>query len=333
MYLRKLSYLFAILLLVFTFAPPVFAQEEEDDVLKADFVHFYDDLTMEKVSKLYWKLGKLDINNDGHVDNFLMINECDIYKDYYYNEFEWATVRQQAKIFLRDNREDFPVRFKYVQPLRLTEYDEATGMFGIHPDYQIKGYRKFEVLSSDFSEQVCTVKANTNIDYYPRIMLVELTQPLTLREIPVSPKRAQEYVKMKMESFNNLREANKTKENLYEFRDAYIVMKIKMFSYKGEHTIINGWMRAAVYGMLEGFEIYADPDHNTLLYFENYIREQDDTRPVNVRLKEQYEALRRKRGDVIEDEPQAEEQAEDALKEVVEEEPSNSLMDLKADPQ
>lgn len=139
---------------------------------------------------------------------------------------------------------------------------------------------------------------------------------------------------MKMESFNNLREANKTKENLYEFRDAYIVMKIKMFSYKGEHTIINGWMRAAVYGMLEGFEIYADPDHNTLLYFENYIREQDDTRPVNVRLKEQYEALRRKRGDVIEDEPEAEEQVEDAAKEVVvEEEPSNSLMDLKADPQ
>lgn len=324
MHFRFLS-CFLVLLTLFTFSHTAFAQEED---LKTDFEHFYDELTLEKLSKLYWKLGKLNINDDEHIDNFLRINECDIYKDYYFNEFEWAAVRERARAFLKDSSDTFPVRYKYVQPLRLTDYNEATGMFGVAEDYQIKGYRKFEVLSTDFRDPVCDVGNQANVDHYPRILLVELTQPLSLREIPVSSKRAKEYVQEKLDYFNAVvREDKKTKRNLYEYRDAYIVMKIKVFSYKGEEIIMNGWVRGELYAMLEGYEIYADQDHQTLLYFENYVREQEDNRPVNVKLREQYEALRRKRGDVIEDEPETPK----AKVEEVKEEPDNSLMNLKAE--
>lgn len=308
------------------------ATASENEPLKSDFEHFYDNLTMDKVSKLYWKLGKFDLNIDDHVDNFLRINECDIYKDYYFNEFDWGNVRNKARVFLQENAETFPVRFKYTQPLRMTDYDKATQRMNIHPDFQIKGYRKFEVLTDDFSDKVCNVDSQTNIPHYPRILMVELTQPLTLKSIPMKTEMAMEYIQDKRKFFDTLDESRKTRENLHKFRDAYIVMKIKMFSYKGETNIMNGWMRASVYGMLEGYEVYADREHTKLLYFENYIRDQENAKPLNVRLKEQYEALRRKRGQSVDSITKVKNPAEQAVNAEEPKEQGNSLMDLKKSP-
>lgn len=81
---------------------------------------------------------------------------------------------------------------------------------------------------------------------------------------------------------------------MYSLRDAYLVMKIRVFSYKGTERITNGRTRAIVYAMLEGFEIYADRAHEQLLYFENFIRK-SEKKPLNVRLKEQFEELKRER--------------------------------------
>lgn len=320
--MKKMSLITSFLALLL-FCAPVQAQDGSGEVLKADFEHFYDNITMDKVSKLYWKVGKFDVNDNEHIDNFLLINECDIYKDYYFNEFEWATVRNKARSFLKENAESFPVRFKYSQPLRLSEYDAVSGQFMIHPDYQIKGYRKFEVVTQDFEEDICTASPKNNIPHYPRILLVELTQPLSLKSIPMSSQLAQEYVQQKMDLFDSLPEAHKNKKNLYHYRDAYIVMKLKMFSYKGDETIVNGWRRSALYGMLEGYEIYADRDHTKLLYFENYIRDDESAKPVNVRLKEQYEALRKRRMGESPDESSGSEDKQD----------EDNLMNLKQETQ
>ena len=295
-------FLFALMIALFPFSS---AAQAQDDRLVSDFEHFYDDISIEKLSKLYWKIQKLDINNDTHVDNFLFINECDIYSDYYYNELEWGHVRDQAKAFIAENVETFPVRFKFVQPLRFGEYDPESQIFNILPQFQIKGYRKFEVLSSDWGDRICTQQGPRDIEGYPRILMVEFTQPLTLRGVPMKPRAAEKYIDEKMELFDALPEEKKSKDVVFEFREAYMVMKMKIFSYKGERNIENGYMRASVYGMLEGYEIYGDADLTNLIFFENYVRKAAE-KPVNVRLQEQYEALRRKRGDEVEDEPEQE---------------------------
>ena len=92
-----------------------------------------------------------------------------------------------------------------------------------------------------------------------------------------------------------IREDRRSRDLLYTLRDAYIVMKFRAYSYKGTQTIMNGLERDTVYAILEGYEIYADPNHEVLLYFENYIRKAEE-KPLDVRLKEQFEALQSKRG-------------------------------------
>jgi len=285
-------------------ASPIKGYAQNDDKLVSDFEHFYDDIDIQKLSKLYWKIQALDFNNNTHLDNFLFINECDIYNDYFYNELEWGHIRDQGKDFIVDNIEEFPARFKFVQPLKLEEYDQDNEVFNVLPFYQIDGLRKFEIISNDFNEVICSQKRLDDIEGYPRVLLVEFTQPLTIKEISMRPAIAKRYIDKKMEIFDTLPDSKKSKDMVHDLRNAYIVMKMKVFSYKGESQIENGLKRASVYGMLEGYEIYGDRDLTDLLYFENFVRQAAE-KPVDVRLKEQYQALRRKRGQLDLDEESA----------------------------
>lgn len=313
----------SVIVCLILIAQPAKVYAQSEDKLVSDFEHFYDDIDIQKLSKLYWKIQKLDINNDDHIDNFLFINECDIYNDYYYNELEWQKIRDQGRDFILENIEEFPLRYKFVQPLKLEEYDQSSETFNVLPFYQIKGLRKFEVISTDFGKPVCSHDKFTDINGYPRVLLIEFTQPLMIKEIPMRPGIAKRYIDKKMQEFDALPDTKKSKEMVYDLRNAYIVMKLKIFSYKGEGRIENGLDRTAVYGMLEGYEIYGDRDLTDLLYFENFIRKTSE-KPVDVRLKEQYESLRRKRGQSdLSDEAESE----------AEKEPENDLMNLKGETQ
>ena len=101
----------------------VFAQQEE----KRNII--YERPNNKTLSQLYWRMLKMDPEDDQAVDFFMMINECDLYRDYYTNEFEWISIRDAARIFLLENRKDFPIHFEFVQPLRFAEYNLETKEF------------------------------------------------------------------------------------------------------------------------------------------------------------------------------------------------------------
>lgn len=271
------------------------AQDSEFPALVVDTGHYYDEITMDKLSKLYWKLQKFDINDDAALDTYLMINECEIYSEYNYNELEWSGIRQNAKVFIKENVETFPDRFKFVQPLRLDEYDSKNGVFHIQDNYKIDGIRKFEVISKDASDQICIAREGRYIKNYPAVLLIELTQPINLTSISMTKDQAVEYINDKMQYVENVSSAGRTRDLIRSYRDAYIIMKIKIMSYKGTDYIENGVHRSIVYALLEGYEVYADREHTKLLYFQNYLRD-DAAMPVDARLKDQYQALRKKRG-------------------------------------
>lgn len=271
------------------------AQNDDNAPLASDLMHFYEEITLDKLSRLYWKLQKLDINNDEDVDNYLMINECEIYKEYRFNELEWNGIRKKARVSLKENVGTFPDRFKFTQPLRFGEYNAETKIFSLLPEYEINGMRKFEVLANDYETPICMQRQAQNIARYERALLIELTQPINLAGVPMTKLKAEKYIADKYKDFNAVADTSKTKEVLYSYRDAYLVMKIKVMAYKGHMYVENMAERAIVYALLEGFEIYSDQDQTDLLYFENFIREDGD-QSIKARLKEQYEQMRLKRG-------------------------------------
>lgn len=241
-------------------------QQPEDQI-----EYTYENPTLPKLSQMYWRLNKFKMEDDWAVDNFMRINECQIYKDYYHNEFEWRDVRRVGVKFIEDNMNEFPLRFEFIQPLSLAEYDFKRKGFSVVEEHIIDNTRIFEVSSTDLYKDVCGTEAI--IEGYPRVLRVELSRPLNFDFVPMEEGRAESLVLKKSKAFKRLDEQFQTKDRLYAFRDAIMVMKVKLFAYKGpDIKSQHSYMIGNVLGVLEGIEIYSDRDQEHLLYEEEFRR-------------------------------------------------------------
>jgi hypothetical protein len=275
---RKLA-LPAILLAVFLCAGPsaVNATSADENIrteIKAGEARYiYEKPTRQKFSRLFWALGMLDLKEDKNIDNFLQINECDIWKDYFYNEFEWRKVRESGRQFLAENSNKFPLRFEVAQMMLLGEYDLQTESFDVLRDYKIADTARIEVFPQDYADVVCQDDGSgrlQQIDGYPIGIVAEFNRPINLVRIPVPEELARTFIEDKLRTFKKLRSDKQNQENLYSYRDAYLFMHVKFFAYKDQFTNNDNYRMAEIMAVLEGFEIYADKDKKLLLYSQDY---------------------------------------------------------------
>lgn len=251
----------------------------------------YEKPSIQNLSRLYWRLSKFTPDQDFAVDNFMRINECDIYKDYYHNEFEWRTIRESSRKFLQEQQKTFPLRFQFVQPLSLGEYDFEKKGFHVLDEYKLNAIRRFQVFSDDTFKNICGEEKY--IQGYPRGILLELSRPIDFDFIPMEERRAKVLVDEKIKAFNTLKDKQKTTENLYAFRDAVMVMYVKAFSLRPEQQDKrsadgNGYYTTDVLAVLEGVEVYADKKKEKLIYHESYLRKKKQS-TFERKLKEKFE--------------------------------------------
>lgn len=232
--------------------------------------YIYEKPTMETLSQLYWSLGKFDTGDDEAIDNYLKINECDIYNAFIHDEFEWVNIRQSTRDYIAKNKKKFPVRFALVQPLRLKDYDLQTHEFGVFEPYQVNSMRRFEVLLPRGSDGVCN--SSGSIPGYPENMYVELSRPFTLTSLKIEPEIAKKFIDERLAKAQELGEhAN----NLYASREVFMVMNIRIFSIKEDVSAskTQNIQYAQAIAVLESFEVYADSKLDELLFSENFMRE------------------------------------------------------------
>ena len=278
---RALSVLLGLLFLC-SHPVSVSAEDGPAEIKSGESRYIYEKPSRQKFSRLYWALGMLDLKNDTYIDDFLQINECDIYKDYYYNEFEWKSVRESGRKFLAENSNKFPLRFEVAQPLFLGEYDLHNKSFDILSDYQIKETTRIEVFPQDYADVVCINDGSgrvVQLDGYPIGIVAEFNRPLNLINIPVPEALARAYIDEKMKGFKELDTNKQTQENLYSFRDAYLFLHMKFFAYKSQYTSRENYRLAVILAVLEGFEIYADRDKKMLLWSQDFRKKK--IRPAN----------------------------------------------------
>ena len=274
--------IFLVTLALCNFSLPAFAQEESAGESADETVdYFYELPTMKKLSQLYWALSMNDIENNKHIDNYLMINECDIHKDYFGNELEWQYIRNSAKAFIKANKESFPQRFEFIQPIKLGEYDTEHNRFDILQKFRVEGVRRFEVLSTDHRMEICDQPAQ-DVEGYPRSLVIELSRPFTLTHLNVTPEIAEGFIKEKLKAYEGLHASAQNEENLYDTRIAYIVMKVKIFAGKEMGMTKDGINVATVYGVLEGFDIYATQEKEMPIFSKSFRKRKKPTSKGNV---------------------------------------------------
>lgn len=256
--------------------------------------YVYRDMSLEVLSKLYWALDAVSLENDTHVDNYLLINECDIYQEFRNNEFEWQNIRAATRQSLRQKKDDFARRVEVVQPLFLKDYDIENQTFAIRDEYIPQHARRYEVLTDAYRNVICNHEGD--IEGYPKGLIVELTRPFKFENVPVEPKVAEEYIEMKLAAFNELFDHLQTRQRFLESRDAYMVMKMRIFEFKETIRTQAGYNLNVVFAVLEGLEVYGDPDKRMLLYRKEF----DFYKPASdfeQRLKAQYEAMMQRKGE------------------------------------
>ena len=245
---------------------PVFAQEAAEEVI-------YADATFENFSKSYWKFSRFDIEDTEAINNFIKINQCDLYKEYSHNEFEWHGIQNKTQKFLLESKEKFPAYYSFTQPISLGDYDFTKKGFKIAKEHELDNVKKMLVASDKEGKDVCD--SRYRIPNYPKTIALELTRPFTLKHIPIDADYAQELISKKMKDFNDLRHNGKTRENFLAARQVYISAKVKLFAHKqGDVRLTDGTpgVAAKMLGVLEKIEVYNDPQLQHLLYEEEFRR-------------------------------------------------------------
>lgn len=249
--------------------------------------------TFERLSELYWKIGALDIQNTTHIDNFLLINECDIYRNFQHNEFEWRHIRETSQKHIRSASKRFPNKFKSVQELGLGIYNLETKSFEIREDFKFKNIQRIELIAQDRSKTVCGVAGRNQIEGYPKSMILDLNRTINLTSLPVDADKAEELIRVKSEA---LPQDGRflSEEDKLEVRDAYIVMNVKIYAYQGQERVVRGEQSALVaLASLDSIEVYGDRLLTNLIYFQDFKRKKEPS-PKEAEMRKKYQERLRK---------------------------------------
>ncbi|MGH1398308.1 MAG: DUF4852 domain-containing protein [Alphaproteobacteria bacterium] len=278
-----MRYLFLCFAFVFfAFSTVADAQEKE-----------YSKPLFSNLSKLYWSLDKFRISDSEAVDNYMRINECDIFRDYYFNEFEWRGIREKTRAFLENNKSTFNKRFEFAQPLSLGEYDFNKGGFHVIEDQKINATKRFQLYADDYGAEYC--KINEVLRDYPNMLVVELNRPLSVDFIPVEEDRARTLVADKIKQFKEAKTKFQNRALLYQFRDAIYVMNLRFISMAGrDERISQDGMAAQLRAVLEGIEVYTDSSRDELLYSLDFRRQQQSS-PIVEEMRKRYEEQQKKK--------------------------------------
>lgn len=268
------------------FSIPVLASQTDSED------HVYVKPTMKNISKMYWRLNKFAPDDPGAVDRFMQINECEIFTNYIHDEFEWREIRDVARQTIEKGIGKYPLRFEFVQPFVLGEYDFEREGFHVAEQHRVEPSRRFEVISDDLYSAICGERRP--IPGYPKALLLEFSRPFAFMFVPVEADKAQTVLDTMMAGFDELDPRYRNQHRINERRTAFMVLKAKFFAYKPrDERTQHGYLRARVLTIVEGFEVYADKARTVLLFDKNFRR----TRNISAfekRLKEEYETRKAK---------------------------------------
>ncbi len=243
--------------------PPIVANvasADQDEYLEPD-IHM--------LSRLYWAIGKFDFNDVEAIDNYLLINECDIYRQFVNNDFEWNRIREATVRFLREGASEFPTKFDFVTQINLERYDVNNALFHIDEESAIENLTRIDLsIRAAHTLRICGKSGE--ISGYPANVIVILSRPFNLEKFAVAPELAQMYLDESRQQFSDL--PQNLQVSRYE-RVAYLRLKLNIMQYRNTTRIRGSGERAVVFAQLDGFEIYADPEMMKPLYAEN-VRDQ-----------------------------------------------------------
>lgn len=241
-------------------------EESEVTVMKDDFAGSeYVTPNMQNLSKLYWRLGIFNPQDKTAIDNYLIINECDVYRNFFKDDFEWANVRKATQQMMAEQAATFPNQFKILVPIDLGRYDAARGGFDLVTKTAFVNSRRVQVTGGGSNFTGCGQK--TDLPGYPSSVVLILNKPFTFNFIKVDEHVAQAFLLRKRYNTTPL---PRELRSLGFQRPAYARMRVTFVRYQGTIDEMGGRKSAILYGTLDGIDVFEDLREEMLLNSINY---------------------------------------------------------------
>jgi len=237
--LFRIFCLFALMAAVMLPASRTYAADTEGQPL-------YFKTTADNILKAFWRMKNVDTDNDENIDQFLLVNECSLYTQFFEDEFEWNKIRAATKKYIKANINSFPQRFEIVQPITLDRYNELTKSFDIVEKDQIIGVTKMEVSWNDPRRSPC-LEGRFKYREFPINAILNLSRPLDYTHVPVTKEMVKEYSQYLKENGVNVTNG----------RPAFIRYRFKVEQSIGI-TVADTSSYANFYGTLESFTVFGD---------------------------------------------------------------------------
>lgn len=144
----------------------------------------YKAATLKNISQLYWRFGLPHESSNNDVNMYFRLHECEIYKRFSYNEFEWHPIYTTMVDYLKKNKDSFNNKFYYVIPIKLGDYQFEKSQFPVNDEVLSGGVRKF--VPENDPEYWPTANCNVSMDLeksYPFNIAIQFQRPLFIDSV------------------------------------------------------------------------------------------------------------------------------------------------------
>lgn len=284
--------LFRFLLLILIgafFVSPVFAQEDEylpnrtmlDAAMEREITIVKDAYkgkfklpTLQNLSALYWKLGVFDESDIKAIDNYMKINECEIFKTYYNDDIEWHDIRKVALQKISKDAKEISTKFQFTLPIYLSDYDAQRGGFEIVNNSSFPNLKRMEFMSPYNREVYCDEK-NGIPDYHTDVFLI-FKEQLDYTFLDLDSHIAQAFILKQNRMMENMPDSYQSQN---QDRIAYARIRMNIQQYQGTIESRNFTKMAILFGEIEGLDVFEDQKQNMLL--QSYDMQDGELVPVN----------------------------------------------------
>ncbi|QQG35434.1 MAG: DUF4852 domain-containing protein [Micavibrio aeruginosavorus] len=232
----------------------------------------YVDPTVYNLAHLYWTLGMLDLNNNDHIDNFLLVTECNMFQTYVTNDLEWAEIRENTRNFLRENYRYFPTYFKISIPLYLRNYDTKLERFDVdQAKSAVDNARRIDTI---YNTALTVCGKSGEIEGYPKNLILLLNRPFNLPYVPVEMELARLFLDERNSQQIRHSLTTATTKEAHE-RLAVLELMIRVHTYRETMTTVSGLLKAAVFAQIDYIRVFADIGKEKLLYEQDMFENQN----------------------------------------------------------
>lgn len=227
--------------------------------------------SLDSIMKVLVRYGSVDIRSDAVMDLYGSIMVCDLYSEFYRDDFKWNDIRHVLRKSIQEDVAFFPIGFKYDAVLQLGKYD-----------FNEKIYR-FSRNSAQFKANVFNMNTNSGDDcnkkeglLLPSSFQIILDKPVQIIGLPMNEEDGKK-IFSRMDKNNNLDHLIYVRFNInvtyvapfLDKTDRAGVSASEDFR-RGKEEVIKGTGKVRIDGMLQSIEYFEDEAYMRLLYKEDF---------------------------------------------------------------